>query len=105
MTISTAFLRPICEPHEFEPAFTRGSFRMRPRDWRSVKAVVHERHLRKVASTSGCEGDGMAGADLAGSGDRGLFAGQPRGLSTLFFAELWERFSYYGMRALLTLFI
>ena len=35
----------------------------------------------------------------------GIFAGQPRGLSTLFFAELWERFSYYGMRALLTLFI
>lgn len=35
----------------------------------------------------------------------GIFAGQPAGLSTLFFAELWERFSYYGMRALLTLFI
>ncbi len=36
---------------------------------------------------------------------RNVFAGQPNGLSTLFFAELWERFSYYGMRALLTLFI
>ncbi|WP_072377179.1 peptide MFS transporter [Hyphomicrobium sp. NDB2Meth4] len=35
----------------------------------------------------------------------GPFAGQPQGLSTLFFAELWERFSFYGMRALLTLFI
>jgi len=35
----------------------------------------------------------------------GIFADQPRGLSTLFFAELWERFSYYGMRALLALFI
>jgi len=34
-----------------------------------------------------------------------VFAGQPQGLSTLFFTELWERFSYYGMRALLTLFI
>jgi len=34
-----------------------------------------------------------------------VFAGQPHGLSTLFFTELWERFSYYGMRALLTLFI
>lgn len=33
------------------------------------------------------------------------FAGHPRGLVTLFFTELWERFSYYGMRALLTLFI
>jgi proton-dependent oligopeptide transporter, POT family len=29
----------------------------------------------------------------------------PRGLSALFFTELWERFSYYGMRALLTLFM
>ena len=33
------------------------------------------------------------------------FFGHPRGLSTLFFTELWERFSYYGMRALLTLFM
>lgn len=31
--------------------------------------------------------------------------GHPRPLYTLFFAELWERFSYYGMRALLTLFM
>lgn len=29
------------------------------------------------------------------------FFGQPRGLSTLFFTEMWERFSYYGMRAIL----
>jgi POT family proton-dependent oligopeptide transporter len=31
--------------------------------------------------------------------------GHPRGLSTLFFSEMWERFSYYGMRALLVLFL
>ena len=36
--------------------------------------------------------------------DRQWF-GQPRGLSTLFFTELWERFSYYGMRAILVLFM
>ena len=36
--------------------------------------------------------------------DRAFF-GHPRGLSTLFFAEMWERFSYYGMRALLILFM
>jgi POT family proton-dependent oligopeptide transporter len=36
---------------------------------------------------------------------KGLFSGQPESLSTLFFAELWERFSYYGMRALLVLFM
>jgi proton-dependent oligopeptide transporter, POT family len=29
------------------------------------------------------------------------FFGHPRGLSTLFFTEMWERFSYYGMRAIL----
>ncbi len=33
------------------------------------------------------------------------FFGHPRGLSTLFFTEMWERFSYYGMRALLVLFM
>ncbi|HWF48003.1 MAG TPA: peptide MFS transporter, partial [Bryobacteraceae bacterium] len=36
--------------------------------------------------------------------DTGFF-GHPRGLSTLFFTEMWERFSYYGMRALLILFM
>jgi len=35
----------------------------------------------------------------------GGIAGHPKGLSNLFFAELWERFSYYGMRALLMLFM
>lgn len=29
------------------------------------------------------------------------FLGQPKGLATLFFTEMWERFSYYGMRAIL----
>jgi POT family proton-dependent oligopeptide transporter len=31
--------------------------------------------------------------------------GQPRGLMTLFFTEMWERFTYYGMRAILILFM
>jgi POT family proton-dependent oligopeptide transporter len=31
--------------------------------------------------------------------------GHPRGLSTLFFTEMWERFSYYGMRAILLLYM
>ena len=31
--------------------------------------------------------------------------GHPRGLMTLFFTELWERFGYYGMRALLILYM
>ena len=33
------------------------------------------------------------------------FLGHPKGLAYLFFAELWERFSFYGMRALLTLYM
>src|SRR6202789_4403349 len=33
------------------------------------------------------------------------FLGHPRGLATLFFTEMWERFTYYGMRALLVLFL
>ena len=34
----------------------------------------------------------------------GIF-GHPRGLSTLFFTEFWERFSYYGMRSILILYM
>ena len=33
------------------------------------------------------------------------FAGHPKGLYMLFFAEMWERFSYYGMRALLIFYL
>ncbi len=33
------------------------------------------------------------------------FFGHPPGLATLFFTEMWERFSYYGMRAILILFM
>ena len=37
--------------------------------------------------------------------DQRQWFGHPRGLSTLFFTEMWERFSYYGMRAILVLFM
>ena len=33
------------------------------------------------------------------------WAGHPRGLATLFLTEMWERFSYYGMRAFLILYM
>jgi len=33
------------------------------------------------------------------------FFGQPRGLATLFSTEVWERFSYYGMRAILLFYM
>jgi POT family proton-dependent oligopeptide transporter len=38
------------------------------------------------------------------SADRSFF-GHPRGLSTLFFTEMWERFSYYGMRGFLIIYM
>ena len=44
------------------------------------------------------------GASSTSAMDTGFF-GHPRGLSTLFFTEMWERFSYYGMRAILTLYM
>lgn len=37
--------------------------------------------------------------------NRSQLFGHPKGLYILFFTELWERFSYYGMRALLVLFL
>ncbi|HUG39697.1 MAG TPA: peptide MFS transporter [Longimicrobiales bacterium] len=50
----------------------------------------------------------LGGRPLAFAGvaadDRSFF-GHPRGLMVLFFTEMWERFSYYGMRALLILFM
>ena len=41
---------------------------------------------------------------MADIDDKGFF-GHPKGLRVLFFAEMWERFSYYGMRALLVLYM
>ena len=48
----------------------------------------------------------MCGSMASSNGDRdGTFFGHPIGLSTLFFTEMWERFSYYGMRAFLVLYM
>jgi POT family proton-dependent oligopeptide transporter len=46
-----------------------------------------------------------ATAGSISTSDDHAFFGHPRGLSTLFFTEMWERFSYYGMRAILTLYM
>jgi POT family proton-dependent oligopeptide transporter len=46
----------------------------------------------------------IAPSNVADPKDR-FFFGHPAGLLTLFFAEMWERFSYYGMRAILILFM
>jgi POT family proton-dependent oligopeptide transporter len=37
--------------------------------------------------------------------DQGTLFGHPKGLMVLFFTEMWERFSYYGMRGILILFL
>ena len=44
-------------------------------------------------------------AVLPGAANEKLFFGHPRGLFLLFMVEMWERFSYYGMRALLVLYL
>jgi proton-dependent oligopeptide transporter, POT family len=54
------------------------------------------------AALAGPRGDRLTDGDAAT--DSGFF-GHPRGLSTLFFTEMWERFSYYGMRAFLILYM
>lgn len=46
---------------------------------------------------------GTAGDDAA-SRDTSFF-GHPKGLAILFFTEMWERFSYYGMRGLLIIYL
>lgn len=50
--------------------------------------------------------DGVLVNHLAGQGiDSKMVMGHPASLFVLFFTEMWERFSYYGMRALLTVFL
>ena len=68
-----------CRPHSVTPAVDCTSARLRLMTTASVHAVAAPR-------------------------DRGFF-GHPRGLSTLFFTEMWERFSYYGMRGFLILYM
>ena len=46
-----------------------------------------------------------AGAATLPAQPEATWVGHPRGLLTLFMTEMWERFSYYGMRALLVLFM
>ena len=49
----------------------------------------------------------MSSASVPGdaSTNSATLFGHPTGLFTLFFAEMWERFSYYGMRALLVFYM
>ena len=47
----------------------------------------------------------VAAAPIAADVPARTIFGQPRGLATLFLTEMWERFTYYGMRAVLILFL
>jgi proton-dependent oligopeptide transporter, POT family len=47
----------------------------------------------------------MTNMTLPHGDSAGTFLGHPKGLFMLFFAEMWERFSYYGMRALLIFYL
>ena len=47
----------------------------------------------------------LAGGAVIGANRKPEFMGHPKGLYMLFFAEMWERFSYYGMRALLIFYL
>src|SRR5690348_18360094 len=44
-------------------------------------------------------------AAAAGSAAQPTAFGHPRGLATLFFTEMWERFTYYGIQSILILFL
>jgi proton-dependent oligopeptide transporter, POT family len=50
------------------------------------------------------QGD-VASTAIPGQATQQQIFGHPRGLATLFLTEMWERFTYYGMRALLVLFL
>ncbi|MGF6483721.1 peptide MFS transporter [Paraburkholderia sp. JPY419] len=49
--------------------------------------------------------DSAVGSSVQQLRDTTGLAGHPRGLTTLFFTEMWERFSFYGMRAILVLYM
>ncbi len=75
-----------------------GAQRMIPKSGHRFSEKIMRRRLRPRMSASPATRADNRGA----SGD--LF-GHPRGLSYLFATEMWERFSYYGMRALLVLYM
>ncbi|MCA8887444.1 MAG: peptide MFS transporter [Parvularculaceae bacterium] len=70
----------------------------------SGKYGIAERGAASGAMGADDFGGNMTGAVAGASTDRGFF-GHPRGLAILFFTEMWERFSYYGMRGLLIIYL
>src|SRR5262245_24289214 len=60
-----------------------------------------ENYVKAAADSNTVPGPAI----LLGPGRAQMFLGHPRGLVTLFFTEMWERFSFYGMRALLVIYL
>src|SRR5262249_329704 len=61
----------------------------------------------RFRARSATRGDAMAATAAATVTEpqTGTWFGHPKGLFFLFFTEMWERFSYYGMRSLLVLYM
>jgi POT family proton-dependent oligopeptide transporter len=66
--------------------------------------MANERPPKAQAQTAGVSTDAPPPGIEKFTQDTRFF-GHPRGLSTLFFTEMWERFSFYGIRPLLVLFM
>src|SRR3954471_10618761 len=58
-----------------------------------------------MVDTPAVEEPFLPASDLTNPADKKTWFGHPRELARLFTTEMWERFGYYGMRALLTLYL
>lgn len=70
---------------------------------RGIRCLESTRLEARMSAAAKDRPEGPAGGEEQGpepAGARGFF-GHPRGLATLFATEAWERFSYYGMKAIL----
>ncbi len=77
-----------------------------PADFRPL-SCYNVRRAKAVAALDSNGGDevGYCGGVMSQRGQEETLFGHPVGLFTLFFAEMWERFSFYGMRSLLILYM
>src|SRR3546814_11383645 len=81
-------------------------FRSRARDPAGKPLPLHPRRHGAVTIFQNQSGEIRPVVTTpAPAGNEKTFLGHPRGLYMLFFAEMWERFSYYGTRALLVLYL
>jgi POT family proton-dependent oligopeptide transporter len=70
---------------------------------RTSAVTLEDRNAFPAGTLEPTDGNGQRRPTTAG--DQTGIGGHPAGLTTLFLTEMWERFSYYGMRALLVLYM